>query len=333
MFIKFRISIGFIVVFLCVPASAAQQPDTNGEGNIRFERLKSAIFAQPYDRLPNYKVGRKAFGKSGKSEKNQLLKAARRTLQDERDLIELPSGHKLLNANGICFVAQWVISESSGFTGLFAKGVTSPVIMRASVALSGTRQKDKRAFGMAIKLLPANLADEPSINFFVLNSMGGAVTKHVLGLSMDNQPPLGRIPRWRDIPTALRLRKDLQQADLEQGAENPQVAFRPVTQLASYRTGVESSVDEQAVAPKWLRLSALTAERIDKDDFRDELRLENYVNKQLVYQIEVAADNGGEKSKADWTPIGTLSLLESVTSPVCDNNLHFKHPRLSTNTK
>lgn len=288
----------------------------------QFARVKHAIFETPYTQLPNYTVSNKHFGKSGSSDQNRLLLAARRTLQDDRDLIEFATGQKLFQANGICFAGNWQIDRDNDYTGLFRAGTVSDVIVRASVALSGTRQKDKRAFGMAIKLFPTDLNGAPSLNAFVLHSLGGIVTEHVVDLSMDNQPRLGRIPRWRDIPTALRIRRDLERADREQGANPAMVSFRPINHLASYRNAVNVS------APKWLRLSAKTDTRIDADDFREELRLEHYPDNRLIYAIEVAADNGGKKSAASWQHIGNLTLLESVTSLACDQKLHFKHPSL-----
>lgn len=297
------------------------------QANTRFEQLKTEVFSAPYEVRPNYKVTRKAFGKSGGSPKNNLRVAARRTLNSVKDLYEFERGQKLLQANGICFAAQWVIDHESPFTGLFAKGASSPAIVRASVALSGVLRKDKRAFGLAIKLLPDSLGDNPSLNLFALNSMGGTVTDHVLSLSMDNEPPLGRIPKFGDIRTALRMKKDLEAADREQiehdglgGKVKPEATFRPVTHLAAYEA-------EHTIAPKWVRFSPLTQARVDKDDFRDELALENYPDQKITYQIDVAADQGKKKTSAVWQTIGRLELVESVTSKVCDARLHFQHPK------
>ena len=294
-----------------------------------FEQVKEAVFTKPYAKLPTYKVNKKLFGKSGNNEQNQLLSAAKRTLNDPRDLIDFPQGQKLLQANGICFVGEWIINEDNDsgtvvndYTGLFQSGVSVPVIVRASVALSGTLQKNKRAFGLAIKFFDDESTSKPSLNAFVLNSFGGVITKHVLDLSLDNQPTLGSLPKWGDLGTALRLRKDLEKADREQGAEKPRFAFRPITHLASYQTS------EAVSSPQWLRLKALTTERIDEDDFRDELRIEHYANQKIVYSIEVADDSVKKKSKAQWQLIGNITLNQSITSAACDQNLHFMHPSL-----
>ena len=303
---------------------AAQAPN---QSEIRFNHIKTSLFAEPYPELPYYKVSRKLFGPAKNNEKNHLLTAAKRTFDDSADLIDFPSGQKLLNANGICFIGEWRITTPNPFTGLYKQGSTSTGIIRASVALSGTQQKHKRSFGMGIKLLPEGLAEAPSLNAFVLHSMGGIKTKHLLDLSMDNQPPLGRLPSFRDLSTALRLRSDLEKADKEQGASKPKVAYRPVNQFAQY-----SEEAGKAVSPKWLRLSPKTHERFDKNDFRDELDVSLYPDSQIKYTIEVAAKTeNGKKKKADWLEIGELVLTDSVTSKACDSRLHFQHPKLDTN--
>ncbi len=317
---KFKFILGLVACLSCASITV--------QANQRFETLKQEVFAEPYTERPTFKVTRKRFGKSGNNPANHLRSAARRTLKNSQDLINFKNDRKLLQANGICFAGQWVIDQSSDYSGLFKEGTLSPVIVRASVALGGVLRKDKRAFGMAIKLLPDTLGDEPSLNIFVLNSMGGVVAPNTLDLVMDNQPPLGRIPRWGDIRTALRMKKDLEAADREQLLSRtngekikPQVAFRPVNHIASYQADKVSS-------PKWFRLSAQTTTRVEQDDFRDELALSNYPDEKIVYAIEVAEDHGGTKESAIWQALGRLTLSESVTSKACDGRLHFQHPTL-----
>ena len=317
-----------LLLIVLSPILMAQQSDDQKQALSRFETLKRIVFETPYTDLPNYEVKLKTFGKSGKGDDNKLLVAARRTLNDNRDLIEFPGGQKLLQANGICFAGQWQIDATDNpYTGLLRTGASSPVIVRASVALSGTLQKDKRAFGMAVKLLPNDLGLDPSLNVFVLNSLGGAVSKHVLDLSMDNEPPLGRIPKFSDIRTALRMRNELERADKEaitedQANTKAKATFRPVTHLAAYR-------EEQPKSPHWIRFTAISEHRNDQNDFREELRLADYPDNQLAYSIEVADFGRGRKNKATWRQIGQLLLTDSITSAICDQKLHFRHPRLS----
>lgn len=82
----------------------------------------------------------------------------------------------------------------------------------------------------------------------------------------------------------------------------------------------------QGKAPKWLRFSPALNERVDREDFRDELRVENYPNEQLIYNIEAGNHTRHKKSLATWQHIGQLVFNESVTSKACDTRLHFAHP-------
>lgn len=305
---------------------------TLGQDISQFETVKSRVFAQPYLELPYYKVRKRNFGKAGDHPDNHLLNAARRTLQSKADFIDRPEGQKLLNANGICFAGRWEITQASDFTGLFVQNTSVPVIVRASVALSGTRQKHKRAFGMAIKLFPDDKAT--SRNFFVLNSLAGVRTQHVLDLTLDNEPSTNSFPPLAQLSTALRLRNDLSRADKEQGIGEAQLAYRTVNHIAKpiqterSTTQTVQSAEPTLTAPYWLRLRAAdTLPRIDADDFRDELAVKHYPEHTLTWRIEVAPYSLGiNKKAADWQWLGQLILNESVTSKACDVDLHFAHP-------
>lgn len=340
---KFRQLTAFLVVTLSsiVPIQAY--------GLNQFEAVKAKVFANPYNNLPYYKVNKGHFGKSGDHPENLLLAAARRTLVSNANFIDRPEGQKLLNANGICFAGKWQITQNSAYTGLFEQYTSVPVIARASVALTGTSQSDKRAFGLAIKFFPdAGLTqDNNSHNIFLLNSLVGVRVKHVLDLSMDNEPSAKGIPPWSQISTALRLRSDLERADKEHGTGKPQLAYRTVEHVAAVSLGQAAPVaaSSKVVAPYWLRLQADEAmPRIDAEDFRNELKVSHYPNNQLVFNIEAASNyypiasatdgsqpntdnkNPIDKKTAQWQGLGKLVLTESVVSAVCDQQLHFSHP-------
>lgn len=319
---KFPGFYALVAVLFCVaymPLKANAHP--------QFEQAKSRIFTQPYTNMPHYKVSNKHFGKAGNHPDNHLLSAARRTLTSKADFITRAEPQKLLNANGVCFAGRWEISEKSDFTGLFEQGSQIPVIARASVALTGTTQKNKRAFGMALKLFPHKEA--VSRNILVLNSLVGVRTKHVLDLTMDNQPSTQGVPPWSQLSTALRLRKDLSRADKEHGGK-AQLAYRTVDHIAAPAlTQSEPIIDHDVVAPYWFRLRAdESIPRVDANDFRDELNVKHYPDNMIKWQIEVASNNEIKNKKdADWQLIGQLILTESVISKVCDIDLHFSHPQ------
>jgi len=288
--------------------------------NTRYEALKDAIFAKPYESLPYYKVTKALFGKASKHAKSYLTSDAERTLSSTTDLLGPERGQKLLQANGICFAGEWLIDQTSEFSGLYQFGSRVRVIARASASFSGTRQHERRALGLAVKLLPDDLENSPSLNIFTLHTVGGVKTKYLFDLTLDNEPPLGRIPRFRDISTALKLRSTLLKADKEAGSKKPSVTFRTVAPLASYN-------EMNPEAPRWIRFSPASSTRVDRKDFRDELRVENYPNKELVYYIEVGNEATFKKSNATWQRIGKLVFTDSITSKACDTQLHFAHPK------
>lgn len=325
-------------------------PQVFGYEGSSFNSVKNKVFQTPYESLPYYEIQKKTFGKKGKNENNAVYQAAKRTLSVADDFLAFPGGQKLFQANGVCFSGAWVIDKPSPYTGLFQYLTHSRVIARASVALDGTTQSDKRAFGMALKLFPEENPDtkSPTLNAFVMNSMAGVVSKHVLDLSMDNEPPRGGLPPFAKLAVAYRILKDFKAADKSLSSTGPQVGFRPVTHLAEYKStqpvlpmpeqGSQVILTESTqvvVSPRWLRLTPDTnVPRINQDDFRNELNLKNYPNQRLSWSIDVAnATNEGEekknkKSKAQWETIGRLTFDESVTSAVCDQQLHFAHPKL-----
>ena len=286
----------------------------------RYIELKEAVFAQPYTELPRYKVTTKLFNFKSDKQQHSLLDDARRTLLTTKDFLGPERGQKLLQANGICFAGTWHIDTSNQFSGVFKEGSRVPIIARASTTFSGTLQDERRSLGMAVKLIPQDLGDAPTLNVFSLHSAGGVTKQYMLDLSMDKEPPLGRIQRLRDIRTALKLKNTLLKADREAGSVDPSATYRSVAALAEH--GESSSV----LSPRWLRFSPATEYRVDKDDFRDELRVENYPTEKIIYNIEAGHHTSHDKSSATWQRIGQLVFNQSITSRACDTQLHFAHP-------
>ncbi len=304
-------------------------------------------------------MSRKHFDINGE---NVLLKHAQRTLSSNANFIELDTKHKLLQANGICFAGTWKMSQISPYSGLFQAGTEVPVIVRASVSLSGTKQRDKRAFGIAIKLFPyahSSLTE----NIFLMHSLGGTKTKHVANLPMTNEPALGELPPFSQLLTAYRLESDLEKADKAFSGKKANARFRPVSHLAAIKVGdansrlagyTEESTPKLSIsAPTaskeielerelevndtkteiqglhWLR-AALRSDTplVDEDDFRDELSLQHYPNQTLSWVLSAANFNDAGIDKAHWQQIGEIILTESVVSLTCDTKLHFNHPAI-----
>ncbi|MDT8321969.1 MAG: hypothetical protein RQ826_15735 [Xanthomonadales bacterium] len=301
--------------------------DAAGEGyqGSRFSEVRQAVFQVPYADRPTYSVGRELFGRGGNAEGNHLLAAARRTLSIEDDLYPFPQGRKLIQANGICFTGEWIINRESPYTGLLATGSRSLAISRASVTLGQTRRGKKRTFAFAVKLFPTLDPDAQvrTVNVLLMDRLSGLRSEHFRDAVMDNEPALGGLPPLRQLLTARRMLRDLETADALAGAREPDATYRPVTRLSVVGDAAA------AVSPRWLRLRAAeNTLRVDEADFRDELSLEHYPDRQMEWRIEVAAEHDAGKTAAEWHWIGRLVLRESVTSPACDNRLHFAHPNL-----
>jgi hypothetical protein len=65
----------------------------------------------------------------------------------------------------------------------------------------------------------------------------------------------------------------------------------------------------------------------EEEDFRNELKVENYVNKTLRFNVS-AASNRLLSGDRDWRYLGHIDLTESVASESCDHRLVFQHPKL-----
>jgi len=331
--IKLSLFYPFLIVSQLTFAQQQADEGTTHKGstsNQYFTKVKSTLFSKPYSQLPYYKVKAKRFGPSKPKQSNLLYNAAVRTLESNQDWLTKASEPKLFNANGICFAGSWNIEHESSYTGLFAKGTQIDLLARASVVLSGTLSKHKRAFGLALKLFPPD--SQMTYNLVTANSLGGKRTKHVLDLPVDNEPELKGLPPISQVGKLLRINKDLLAADKEKGALTKRVNYRSVAHLAEYKTLVSDGVsirqetsEKEIKAPTWLRFTPKTTQRINENDFRDELDISHYTEKRIVYTIEAADGEFGKKKKAQWQQLGYIQFDQSVSSRACDINLHFQH--------
>jgi hypothetical protein len=299
----------------------------NAYSGSTWNSIYEIIFSDPYQSLPQYKITQKKFGPKGQEEENELKKAARRTLTIKDDLFDFPGNQKLLQANGICFAGEWLIDTETKYTGLLKQGSYFPVIARASVALSGTKFKDKRSFAMAIKIFPSQDRDEivETVNVFVMETIAGKRRQYFLEAELDNAPKYGGLPALGKLGLGLRLQSDLNAVDRELSPGGPDLTFRPISHLALHSI----STAEDVTSPKWLRLRVEEGTKLNKDDdFRDELNLDNFPDNKIIWEIEVADKESRGKSYANWHKIGRLIFNESIASQSCDSKLHFAHPIL-----
>lgn len=293
-----------------------------------FEEIREAVFADPYDRLPQLEVNAAWFGPKGRGPENQLRAAANRTLSLADDLFEFPRGQKLFQPNGICFTGQWHINAKSPYTGLFAKGSQALIVMRASVTFSKTTRGHKRAFALAGKLFPTLDPKEKvhTANFFAMENFLGTHDEHFLDAELDNNPSTSGLPgSLTEAWIGLRIKKDLTRVDRKTSGGKSDPTSRPLYPISESRLtrGLE------AVTPRWMQLRIATdTPRVDELDFRDELRLEHYPSRRLRWDVYVAAGHPEGKSRASWQKIGDIVLDDYIASHSCDARLHFAHPVL-----
>ena len=247
------------------------------------------------------------------SSETGLRRDAKRTLSDSSDYYSyLP---KRIHANGICLTGEWNITNNSGYTGYFKKGARGLFVGRASVTMEGVGRNDKRGFGFAGKIFPTLNVHETvkTLNFFTADILMGEYTDRFLEATMTNEPDSGfNLPV---LVLGYQILKTFKMVD-----ENPM--FRPVNHIAQQGT------DSPRLAPRGIRISAnQKLQKNDYSDFRAEIIQALKVNKNLIFNIDVARSNA-KRDSTEWTRIGYIAINNAVVSYGCDRQLHFAHPSL-----
>ncbi len=286
------------VVRLAADDGKSQPPgDYHGTS---FNQLKRVVWSDPYDTLP-YHVG------LGPIKLVRFFNDSSRNLSDKRDL--LPYYDKLIHANGISFTGIWEITEPSPYTGYFAQNRRGLLLLRGSVAGLTLNSGTRRAFGFGGKIFPTLDPDEVTYpaNFVAVSHLSGVRTRHITDIEMTNQPTIGL-----GIAPNLVNRVIFRLLDTRPG-------LRQVHAVATLGLDRQSL----AVTPDLVMFKAAAdTPRVDKKDFRDELRLEHYPNRTLVYDIFVR--NMGEVT---WNRLGKMTLTDYSISESGDKRLHFWIPR------
>lgn len=267
-----------------------------------FRYVKEAAFRGPYDdhNLPYHKgLGLTTF--------LQFINDSARNMHDKRDI--RPVYNKLIHSNGVCYAGTWKIDQETPYSGYFATGSEGLLVARASVAGPLIWQGAKRAFGIAGKVFPTMDPDEwvwPG-NFVTVSHLSGSKAKHVLDIEILNYPTIGLDPVANLINRMLFRLMDTRPG------------YRQLFPISTL--GVKPG--DPVVTPDLLRLMPMEGTpRVDAKDFRDEIRLRNYPDGKLVYDIQVK--NFGD---AEWTRIGSITFTEDVVSEGSDKQLHFWIPR------
>ncbi len=231
------------------------------------------------DRLPSYPITFESVFKAGK---NSLALDSKRTIEKSDD--SFLRIQKLIHASGICFTGEWMISESTPYSGVFKKDTHALFVGRASTATGNTVSNHSRAFGLAGKIFPTlnESEDVSTLNFFAVDSAFGTDAKHYLDTAMTNQPATG-IPALADVLKGipflgLKIAGALGKADRS-------VGFRPLYPLSTY--GIATPQDERT--PHWIMIKAAPGQaRIDEPDFRNELNISKHYPTGITEDIYVS---------------------------------------------
>jgi hypothetical protein len=279
-----------------------------------FAEVRDQVFSDPYP-LPEYKITLATFYKGLR---NLILEASRRRVDDSSDLA--PYFQKLVHPKGIALAGSWRITEKSPWTGYFAQGAEGLIIVRCSVLLYKTKQGQNRGFGFAGKIFPTMDPNKrvKTGNFVTIDVFTGTRTRYYTDVALTNSPPLGfnldLISSFGVITagTAAFIRADVRPFSRP---------IYPVAELGVPSGGIVES-------PEWMMIRAWPGSgRVDRVDFRDELRVENYANQTLRFNVSAASGRlpSGER---DWRDLGHIDLTESIVSESADHRLVFHHPRL-----
>lgn len=291
-------------------ATTMKKSGVASEYKTSFNEVWNQVKSDTLKELPQNNV---SFFKLFSHEEDKILKDAKRTLDDRSDILK--PFEKLAHPNGICFKGIWEIESQNIYSGYFKKGSKALIIARASTAMSNTKSGSKRAFGFAGKLFPTMIPNEqnttPSANFFLIDDLGGTDALHYADVVLTNEPSVSfTFEVLKNMLYALKVSHTFSSTDKHAG-------IRQVYEISQ----LEES--ENIITPKWMKIDAIGNKKVDKIDFRDELKIEE--GKNLVFNISVASKIVDEQK--DWQKIGTIRFDSSVVSSSCDHRLHFHHPK------
>lgn len=267
----------------------------------------------------------------------ELVARANQTLNDQADYYE-DSFTKLVHANGICLKGSWNITNPNPYTGYFEQGESGLMIARASVALFDVEKHQNRGFGLAGKIYPASnetMAGTRKLetaNFFTVHDLGGERDVLFTDVSFTNEPPITfNLTVLHYLGYVWQVMKAFGNADANNGNIEPAPGVRQLYEISEL--GLNKDQASKAITPRCLRVMAQPGQSNDKSDFRDELKLSDYTDGELI--LDIYADSPvsdtacGELSADDWVgkKIGYIEFTESAASKGCDSHLHFHHPK------
>jgi hypothetical protein len=299
--------------------AAPAAPAASAYAGSSFDQVWNQVASDPYADLPQVEVSLAHFYGFLV---DHLLESSKRTIADKRDL--LPYFDKVLHPNGICFAGEWVITEANPYSGYFKQGSRGLIVARASAALSETKHGELRAWGFAGKIFPT---EDPAkvvktANFFTIENLGGTLHDFLDAENTNDIINVAATPVLvKNAGVAAAVTTDFNLADPQ--LDPTLIAVRqlyPISELGE-------SDPAKVKTPRWMRImGSPETPRVVADDFRDELRVGNFLPGTLRFDIAVS-DVGSRLGPRVWTTIGYIELDEDALTASCDHRLHFSHPK------
>lgn len=306
----------------------------------RYGEVRDAMFANPYDTLPTYKVTLRSVlsGVLPWGREYKFRQATKRTVDSRADLRWGPDRRgfrRLLHPNGVCLFGRWKITEDNPYSGYFRPGSEAVCMTRYSTCCTETRRGHNRSLSMVGKLWPTidPHHTEPlrTASFITQEDLGGSNTPYVNDVELRNAPDTTASKRGLGIPIFLLTGAVFLTVDR-------QPAHRQLYSVAE----LGKPAGEPTRAPEFMRLLVdENAPRVPGDglDFRDEVLAHIYdpghakPRRTLTFHVEVS-DTGTTRGPAflqrrhieDWRRIGRIDLDEGVASYNGDFVVHFHHP-------
>jgi hypothetical protein len=322
--------------------------DSSYKGS-RFAEVREALFANPYQRFwgqegePPLPVNEVTLGSVLRGilpfgARYLFREATERTVDSGADLRWGPDGkgfRRLLHPNGVCLTGHWGITESTEYSGYFAKGSDALAVCRYSTCCAETRRGHSRSLSLVGKLFPTtdpeHRAPLRTANFFTQQDIGGDTTDFINDAELRNAPDTTASRRGGGVPILLVTGIVFQNVD-------KQPSIRQLYQIAE----LGKPKAQPTRAPEFMRMLVSPDQpRIAGDgiDFRDEVMAQIFdkgnpkPKRALTFNIEVT-DEGSTHGTAfrqrrtfrNWRQIGKLILDNAVVSYNGDSVIHFNHP-------
>lgn len=312
----------------------------------RFSEVRDAVFANPYQKvwgregeptlpfvMPTFFDVMRELWKG----KHFLTQAAGRSVDSRGDLRWGPDRkgfRRIVHPWGVVLTGLWEITEDSGYTGYFQKGSKALIVARYSNGGAVHRGKP-RGQGIAGKLFPTTDPNHreplPTANFFTIDDIVGATTRHINDVEFLNAPDVTLSNDWPTSPIIMA-------AGIVFTLVDTNATERQLHEIAE----LDKPPNLLTRAPRFMRLKLAAGHpRIEGEglDSRDELLAMMFdkgdptPKRKIVLSIEVTDDGevtgrtGFKKGTfRDWRRIGAITFDNAVASYNGDRVLHFHHP-------